>query len=70
MNTMLIVAITSVIITFIISYFIYQYNNPYVDEIEDSGELCNSSKTVIGSWVFYKRTYKNGKIKFFEKRYK
>lgn len=48
----------------------YDYLNPYVDEIIETG----SWKSVVtgrtnATYKVFKRTYKNGKVEFFERKY-
>jgi len=49
----------------------YKYRSPYVDEIIRETDIISKRTPIpVGKIIFYKRTYKNGKVKYFEKRYK
>jgi hypothetical protein len=53
-----------------IAYLFFQTNEVYVDEPVDSGYIINNQDKPVGTWIRYKRTYKNGKITFHEIKYK
>lgn len=59
----------AIVICFI-SFLVFKYINPYVDSIEKSWNILRvKDLTEIGITILYKRTYKNGKVKFFKKSY-
>ena len=63
-----IICITIIIIFF--GYLWFKANEIYVDEPVAKGNIANYNENVVGSWVRYKRTYKNGKVTYHEVNYK
>lgn len=49
-------------------YLFYQYKNPYADEIAISNDVYVDGRKE-GKALLIKRTYKNGKVTFVNKRY-
>jgi hypothetical protein len=64
----LIIICTTITILFII-YLFAQANQIYVDEPVASGKVYNHQDKICGDWVRYKRTHKNGKVTYHEKKY-
>lgn len=64
----LIIICTTIFLCFL-SYLIFKSKEIYVDEIVSKGPIVNSYRERVGEYVRYKRTYKNGKVTFFEKNY-
>lgn len=46
------------------------YINPYEDELINKEKLYDSDNDIVGYSYYYKRKYKNGKIKFVSKNIK
>lgn len=68
MSTMTVLIICSTIVILAILYIYWQQNvNIYTDELIKTGEVVDSRNRVIGHDYFYKRTYYNGKVKYFTK---
>ncbi len=67
MVNMLILCATLIIIFFM--YLWFEQNNPYVDTIDNKGTILDNQDKKIGTFIRYKRTYKNGKVIYFEQNY-
>ncbi len=58
------------IVVCIIAYLFYSYKNPYIDSIEKETSIIGKGNQIpVGNIILYKRTYKNGKVVYFEKKY-
>lgn len=50
-------------------YLYYRASNPYREEIIQQGQIMSQEyRNPTGDWYFIKRTYKNGKIEFVNKK--
>lgn len=66
MSDILIVCATIIVCFF--GYLWYVKNNPYVDEIIEKTKVVNDAGRWTADQITYKRTYKNGKVKYWHDR--
>ena len=69
MYGVIITAIICITILILMGIF-YGFKNTFVDEIAEKTNITDpDDDIVIGRTIIYKRTYKNGKIKYIRKVY-
>lgn len=66
--TELIIVCATILIGFF-GYLYYKASQVYVDTIEKWNGIVDNKNRNIGKEVWYKRTYKNGKVTYFHREY-